>query len=976
MKEKKESSILKRWKVKQKSESDEAMSKAPQNVPLPLSHGQERLWMLQQLHPGNPFYNYSEAYVFKGNLNIDCLFRALQIIYDNHDILRTTYKLKNGVPFADVGAKDKLNISEFNVGSEISFEDEERIQQMFLADSIRPFDLENGPVIRCSLYKFSDDLHILLLNLHHIATDKWSMTIFRQQLAQNYVALAKGENPDVKVPQIQYQDYAYWQRKKTIDADQMDYWREKLSGELPVLTLPKDFPPPLQPTFKGAFNSQIFSSELSKAILRLSNELETTPFILLLSVYYLLLFRYTGQKDILIGSPISNRDQKYLEGLIGFFNDTVVLRTELNPGMTFKELVGSVKKTTLEAFANKDVPFEDLVKTLKPERSLNSTPFFNVMFLYHAVPPSPDFDSGLEISQAPFDTKVAKFDLTLYISEKNESLSAIFEYATDIFENETIERLQGHLQLLLEGAVENPDRRIAQIPMLLDEEKEVFSKEESTDIELNASIKGIHDLISEVAIKHPDKKAVAFGEDSITYGRLEQRANMVAQSILGLINEQSTIIGLATERSIDMIVGVLGILKAGCAYLPIDLEYPYQRIHFMLDDAKVGLILCDEKGVSIVEEYGVTTINIDKLPLSSIHDNCELPKVDLEDLAYLIYTSGSTGRPKGVPISHKNILNSTLGRFKFYNDDPEAFLLLSSIAFDSSKAGIFWTLCTGGTLVISEKRIEQDIEKLVATIQRHKVSHTLLLPSLYELLLDYGNEEHLQSLAVVIVAGEACPTSVCIKHFNALGNVALFNEYGPTEATVWCVAHQIKRDDLKGPIPIGKAVANAGVHILDDNYVVLPYGAVGELCVSGLGLTKGYLNLPDDTVEQFREVVLEAHSSAKTRIYRTGDLARYGRDGNIEFLGRKDQQVKIRGYRIELAEIEKVILANSFVDRAVVMVESDLEELEPLNMENMKTAELLQKLENRMDLKDMEEILRTVENLSEKEQEFLIHKLQ
>ena len=967
-------SLLTKWKNRQQETKVKGIQKAPENAPMVLSHGQQRLWFLQQLYPGNPFYNYSHKYNLKGALDVKNLLRALQFIYDTQDILRTTYELKDGLPEAIVHYKDQLNLKTFDLSKNNDLETKTLASEIMSTDALKSFDLAKGPLIRVSLIKLGERSHILFITLHHIVGDKWSLDIFNQQLAMQYSNLCEDRSEVAEKPAIQYQDYAHWQLKKPIDEVQLAYWKEKLSGEIPGLDLPIDFQPPLQPSFKGAYNVQLFDSKLTKDILAIAAELSTTPYVLLLSVYYVQLFKYTQQNDILVGSPISNRNQKALEELMGFFNDTVVLRVKLGSKMSFKELVSQVRDITLEAFENNDVPFETLVKTLKPKRSLSTNPFFQVMFLYDSVATTPSFGENLEVTSETYESKVSKFDLTLFMYESNGSLTSSFEYATDLFSEETIERMQVHLRLLLNGIVENPEQSISDISMLTAAEEQLFFPEPYENRDFETRPNSITALIDQAGINFASKKAIVFKDKTFSYEELNRRAENLAHHILQQQGDPGRIIALCIDRSLEMIVGMLGILKAGCAYLPLDPEYPAQRINFMLKDADVDLILTSATTTLKTENSNRTHINIDEVDLNTRQGSGRLPDIQPEDLAYVIYTSGSTGQPKGVPITHGNIINSTLGRTEFYGKDPKSFLLLSSLSFDSSKAGIFWALCTGGTLVISEKRIEQDIDLLSKTIQKNEVSHTLMLPSLYNLLLDHASINALESLEVVMVAGEACSHLICNKHFETLPKVELYNEYGPTEATVWCVAHKILREDGVGPIPIGKPVANARVHILNDDLDHVPYGTVGELCVSGPGLTKGYINGSYNNTS-FTEIKLNPNSNFTRRIYRTGDLARYGKNGNIEFFGRKDQQVKVRGFRIELDEIEKVILDSNTVAEVVVVIEGNKGKFGEKEFQEMETEQLLKMAESSIGTDGVEELLNGIEDLSDTELEYLIGKL-
>ncbi|MFK5972010.1 MAG: amino acid adenylation domain-containing protein [Flavobacteriaceae bacterium] len=967
-------SLLSHWKNRSKKENlEKAISPAPADAIIPLSHGQQQLWFLQQLYPNNPFYNYSESYVLKGLLQVEHLLKGLQMIYRAHDILGSTYHIEDGRAIQRIGTHNDLIILKHDLSRSNKSEAREKAQKIMLEEATRSFDLTKGPLMNASLIKLDATEHILQITLHHIVTDKWSMGILRQQLAKYYTDLCSNLSIVENKTEIQYADYAYWQHKREIDTKQLSYWKDKLSGEIPLLDIPTDYTRPIHPSFKGAFHVQNFSKELSSGILSLSKTLNTTPYVLLLSVYYNLLYRYSGQKDILVGSPISNRDQKVLEDLIGFFNDTVVLRTKLSPTMSFVDLVTEVRKTTLEAFSNKNVPFDLLVKTLKPERSLHINPFFQVMFLYHLVPPTPNFGSNLELSHSAFDSGVSKFDLTMYISEDNGLLSATFEYATDLFQESTIKRFQEYFKLLLQGVLENPKQSISEIPMLTQAEEALIFASGSLRKQPFDKYKGIHQIIEEVGKDNPDGIALVLQDTSMSYEQLNGRAELLAKVLLNRTNKKNEVVGLCLERSLDMIVGILAILKAGCAYLPIDPEYPVQRIQFILKDADVDLILTQKSLASIFEEFGSNTIKIDCEETFLNNSEKSLPSVRDEDIAYVMYTSGSTGQPKGVPITHKNIINSTQGRLEFYTENPTSFLLMSSIAFDSSMAGIFWTLCTGGTLIISENRIEQDISRIGDTIKKNKVSHTLMLPTLYKLVLEHSAIDNLESLTTVIVAGEECKVSMCKEHFKTLPKVKLYNEYGPTEATVWCIAHQIKEKDLSNHIPIGKSVANAKIYLLNQELQPVPFGAVGEIYIGGPGLAEKYLNRPELTDAVFINDPFKEKTRGK--LYKTGDLGKFREDGIIDFLGRADQQVKIRGYRIELDEIEKIILDNAMVDKAVIVVE-ELERDNQMDATAIPEAyELMMLLDYYLREQEVDELLNSIDSLNKDQKEYLLQQI-
>jgi len=497
-------------------------------------------------------------------------------------------------------------------------------------------------------------------------------------------------------------------------------------------------------------------------------------------------------------------------------------------------------------------------------------------------------------------------------------MATTFEYATDLFDEQTIVRFQEHLKLLLELLVENPECKIADIQMLTSKEKAFLLRTPAIEKSAFSEFKGIHEAIIDFAKKKPTSIAAIYDEDRLTYEAAYKKALDLQPIILNYSKGENKIVGLAVDRSVDMVIGILAILNAGCAYMPIDLDYPKQRIDFMLQDAKVGLVLTQDEYKSDFELSGVSTISIDKDSAEAVSQKLMPREPKEDDLAYVIYTSGSTGNPKGVPITHKSIINSTAGRLNYYEESPSVFLLMSSIAFDSSKAGIFWTLCTGGTLLITEKRIEQDIEKLCNIVFQEKVTHTLMLPSLYRLLLEYGEVNKLGGLHSVIVAGESCPPALGSMHFDKLPKTRLYNEYGPTEATVWCTAHQLLKDHSYETVPIGKPVANASIFLLDKNFQLVPYGAIGDLYIGGVGLAGLYLNRPELTEKMY--VNNPYSETGSDYLYKTGDKGRYNSDGELEFLGRSDQQIKIRGFRVELEEIERAILKNKMVAEAVVML--------------------------------------------------------
>ncbi len=908
-------SILSQWKNrKQKTKSSVNIPLKPKDQSTPLSSGQKRLWLLQQLYPDNPFYQYGHLYRINGPLDKVLLIQSFQTVIDQHEILRSNFQsTENGV-IISVKSEAPIFCKEIDLTKVPKSQQEieaEKIKQAFVN---KTFDLQKDLLIRICLIQFSETQFSLVLSIHHIIGDRTSLLILNEAVFKQYEVLQTKKQSTLSPLPIQYSDYSFWQNQQSTIPKDIDYWNKKLSGELPILSLPTDSKRPKKNTFKGEAITRNLSSTLSAKINRLAKEKGITPYVLLLATFKILLFRYTHQTDLLVGSPFSNRDKTDLEKLIGFFNETLVLRTQLLTEWSFDSLIKDLQKTTLEAFTHRNMPFDQLVKTLSPERHGSANPLFQVMFLYNKAASYSFEKLDISIEESVIDFKVSKFDLTLFVNERQDHLEMVMEFATDLFEENTIVRLLNHLENIIEAVVDNPTVVIKDIPLLDEAEKQkILFQWNDTHLEM-PPYDSIHQLIEKVAQENPNGIAVVDESDEITYAELIRRSDLIAAMLLQAnpLNEKP--IGLYANRGINMIVGILGILKSGAAYLPLDPTYPIDRINYMVEDAEVELILSEAEIKSSLGSTKATIISIESALKQSPFSSKKSPSVNSQQNAYIIYTSGSTGRPKGVPISHQNLLHSTLARFSFYPSNPKSFLLLSSFAFDSSVVGIFWTLASGGKLVLPPARIEQDITRLSTLIEQHQVSHTLLLPSLYSMILLHAPKTKLHCLENIMVAGEACPLTLVDVHFSTLPNTQLYNEYGPTEASVWCIAHQIHEAE-KQFIPIGKAIPNTEVYILDTDLKPVPIGVSGELYIGGKGLAKGYLNRPKLTSERFLP-----HPFSNGLIYKTGDLARFHADGLVEFLGRVDHQIKIRGFRVELEEIQAIMTSDPDINEALVIV--------------------------------------------------------
>jgi len=557
-------SLLSKW-LNRKSKSDpNVLGPRPDGVEIPMSYGQQRIWFLQQLFPENPFYHYAELYRLKGTLDVSKVIEGVQTIVKRHAILRTTFKVQDGRPIQLIHTDNTLfGVTHFDFSNLAVDQREQAAQKQSLEEASKPFDLVNGPTFRIATFQLEEKEHLLLIALHHIVTDKWSMNIFRKELASIYHSLRLDLPLDLPVLPFQYADFAYWRKSKGIDAKHIEFWLKKLSGKLPILQIPLDHPRPTSPTFKGNYQEQLLPEELSDQLKQLSKGQNTTLFVLLLSAFKVLLYRYSNQVDLLVGTPIANRDQKALDPIIGFFNDTVVLRSDLSDDPSFIELVQRVNATTLEAFAHKNTPFEALVRRLNPERYVSANPIFQVMFILHVVPEVADFGSDLDLEYSPFDFGVTKFDLTLYVSDEGKQLRAIFEYANDLFELDTIIRMQGHLKTLLEDIVAHPEERISKLSFIPALERRTLLNDWNQFREVSVQDSSVVSLFVDAVRKYPNDRAVTYQAESLTYAELYQRAESLAQVLRNKGVKANVPVGLLIDRSLDMMVGIWGILMAG-----------------------------------------------------------------------------------------------------------------------------------------------------------------------------------------------------------------------------------------------------------------------------------------------------------------------------------------------------------------------------------------------------------------------------
>ncbi len=898
----------------------------PRDDDLPLSFAQQRLWFLDQLEPGTSLYNIPMAVRLTGHLDVAALEQSLNEIVRRHEALHTIFLTVDGRPVLTVVPGLTIPVPVVNLAHLPEAERETEALRRAAMEAERHFDLAQGPLLRVTLLQLGEEEHIALLVMHHIVSDGWSMGILIEELAVLYDAFSSGKPSPLPELPIQYTDFGYWQRNwlqgEVLEA-QFAYWRQQLAELPPLLELPADRPRSAVQSWRGATQTFDLSSGLTEKLKVLSLEEGATLFMTLLAAFQTLLYRYTGQEDISVGTPIANRNQAEIEGLIGFFVNTLVMRTDLRGEPTFREVLRRVRDVALGAYAHQDLPFEMLVDALQPERDMSHTPLFQVMFVLQNAPLKAAELPSLGLSPVEIDTGVTMFDLTLTMVENADGLIGTVTYHTDLFDAARIQRMIEHLQLLLASIVANPDQPISHLPLLTGEEQRRLLVEwNDTEVEYPLD-QCVHQFFEAQVKRTPNALAVIFEGEALTYRELNRRANQLAHYLQKLGVEPEMPVGICVERSPEMIVGLLGVLKAGGAYVPLDPAYPKERLVFVQQDTQMPVLLTQEQLVRGLPRDGIKVVCLDtdwELIARQSEEN-PVSRVIPENLVYVIYTSGSTGKPKGVLITHRNVAHLLGSRIAYYHPSPGSFLLLSSISFDSSIPGIFGTLCQGGTLVLPQQDLERDPPQLIELIARNRISHVVCLPSLYALLLDQANPRPLVSLQTVIVAGESCSRDLIAHHYELLPHTSLFNEYGPTEGTVWCSVYKSQSEGLTTQVPIGRPVANTQIYLLDSHLQPVPVGVPGELHIGGVGLGRGYLNWPNLTAEKF--IPNPFSDKPGTRLYKTGDLACYLSNGNIEFLGRTDYQVKVRGFRIELGEIEAVLGQHPALRDVVVVARED-----------------------------------------------------
>ncbi len=892
-------------------------------VTFPLSSGQEALWFLYRLAPESPAYNIAFCVRIVSGIDRKRLETAVKGLIARHPVLRSTFIATDEGVHQQVSAIPDTGVELVDAARWDEGELEERVREAYA----RPFDLERGPVFRAALFQRGDGRHILLLVVHHIVFDAWSMGLVLSDLASLYDGKPLGPHHG---PPAGYADFVRWQRawlEAPEGRESLAYWRNRLKGPLPVLDLPADRARPSVASFRGATHHFELSQELCVGVRGLACAESATPFMVIGAVFQALLYRYTGQPDVILGTPMAGRSRSEFEKVVGYFVNPVVLREPIAPGSSLRVHIAKMRETVLGALTNGDFPYFELVKQLQPDRERSRTPVFQTMFNLvktSQIGVDGDVTSGrirvgeLELEPYPLDQQQGQFDLSLTLLDTGGRMPATFKYSSDLFDAARIERMAGHFRTLLSAAVADPERAIAELPLLTPrEERAILFEWNGTETD-DPRDRTLHGLLEAQVDRAPDAPAIVTEEGEISYRELEIRANRIAHRLRKLGAGAGTLVGICLDRSVDLVAGMLGILKAGAAYVPIDGSYPRERIGYMIDDSRIAVLLTERRFEKDIAPGGAAVVLLDADPSLAAEDSAR-PGCDAtpESLAYVIYTSGSTGRPKGAMIHHGAIANHLLWMQRTWPlSRDDVVLQKTSTSFDPSVWEIWGPLLAGARVVMARPGTQGDPAYLVSAVIRHRVTHLRLVPSVLELVVREPEFGRCASLRRLFVGGEALSRALVERVWQRL-DVEVANLYGPTEATIVSVAWVVERGPGPYPpmVPIGRPISNLRAYVLDGTMRPVPVGVPGELYLGGAGVGRGYLRRPELTEERF----LDDPFVSGGRLYKTGDVCRLRGDGVIEFLGRNDHQVKIRGCRIELGEVEAALREHADVAQAMVV---------------------------------------------------------
>jgi amino acid adenylation domain-containing protein len=911
--------LLEKWLQGQLKDDTTNISRRPLNSKATLSFPQQRQLFLELLERNTAVNNLSIFLELKGKIDIAALERSANKIITRHDSLRTRFSFGSGLPTPEVAANIKITIPVIDL-KQVAIP-EQMIEARRLAEKeiLYPFDLSRAPLIRLKLYLLNEKKYLLLLTVHHTIADGWSLGVFLRELMFFYKEVANGKSTELPELSIQYADYAYWQTnhmRGEVLSTSMAYWKKQLAGELPVLELPTDHFRGARQTFTGGTYRFVLSKETIESLDKLSREEDVTLFMILLTSFYILLHRYSGQDEILIGTPVANRNRPELENLIGVFINTLVLRLNISDDLNFRELLRRVRKVCLDAYAHQDLPFEKLVEELKPQRDLSRTPLFQAVFNMQNSP-MPELDTpGLNIGFMDIDRGVSQFDLTLMMSVSEGQCHGIVEYNRDLFKPATIDRMFQSFQMLLEDAMIHPDHPVSRLQLMTKEEHHhIVNELNQTKLDFPRE-KCIHQLFETQVDKTPAAVAIIQDDTSITYFELNRRANVLAKHLQVLGVGPEVRVGIFMEKSSEIVEALLAVLKAGGTYVPINTSFPLERVQFILDDANVTVLLTNTD-YKLTGDNNLHVVNVnDKLFAAEIICSNPQANVTAEDLAYIIYTSGSTGKSKGVIVNHSAVANLLWSmRIRPGINKDDRLLTVTPISFDIAALELFLPLIIGATVVIASNKTITDPFLLSQGISRYHVNIMQATPATWQLLVESGwtGEPKLKA----ICGGDVLTRKLADQLLDRVGS--LWNMYGPTETTIWSSLCEIKKGDTL--ITIGKPIGNTQLYILDAYLQPVPIGVVGELHIGGAGLARGYLNHQHLTSEKFIPDVFS--SKPGELMYKTGDRARYLPDHAIEILGRIDYQVKINGHRIELGEIESVLMQHPSIHEAIVITRTE-----------------------------------------------------
>lgn len=911
--------LLQKWVQGKLNNNTTTIPKRSSNNPLSLSFPQQRQLFLEMLQPGTAVNNLSTLLELKGNVNVAALEQSANKIIARHDALRTCFSFNNNLPAPKILTDVKINIPIIDLTHIEKTEQRDTAIQLAEKEVLQPFDLTQAPLIRLKLYILSAEHCLLLVTIHHTIADGWSLGVFLKELTEFYHNITAGAAlllPDLP---ISYADFAAWQtdtRQHNSMQSSLKYWKQQLSGELPVLELPIDYPRSNKQTFNGATHRFMLSKNLTAKLENFCRQEEVTVFMTLLAAFNVLLHRYSRQDDILIGTPVANRNLPEIENLIGVVINTIVLRTNVEDNPAFKKLVKRIKNISLEAYAHQELPFEKLVEELKPKRDLSRTPIFQVVFNLQNAPMPNLKIKGLEIQPLEIDRSVSQFDITLMVTKSQDEYNCTVEYNTDLFTSATIKRMFYSFQLLLDHALAEPDCCISKLKLVdADYLHHVIYDLNQTELNFPCN-KCLHHLFEEQVEKTPDAIALIYKDQSLTYRELNHRANKLAAYLQSSGVTTGTRVGVLMEKTLQITEALLAILKAGGTYIPISASFPAERIKFIIGDADL-LFLLTNIAAELPAETTVKIINLndDKYLTIKNYSNPET-NISADNLAYIIYTSGSTGMSKGVMVQHKALMNfiySMQTQPGIKSDD--VLLSVTSVSFDIAALELFLPLTVGAMVVIAEKEMMANPSLIGDAINHHHVTMMQATPAVWQLLIDAGwsGKEDLKALC----GGDILTKRLADEILNRVNS--LWNMYGPTETTIWSAIQQIQKD--KKTITIGHPVGNTQLYILDKYMQPVPVGVAGELHIGGEGLAQGYLNQKDLTEKKFIPDPFSYKAGA--RLYKTGDAARYLPDYSIEIIGRLDDQIKINGHRIEPGEITSVLMQHYLITDAIVITQTE-----------------------------------------------------